>query len=342
MHRPVNHIQTKVGQVFRLDLDPMTFVDKEEGSLTELQINLKPLFTFDVANSFWLKLDETGLTLYGVPLMQDTVYVVSLVAMDSCNQTDVDSIRLELLENIEEYNHEFIIYFGHGNLADHDMYRFVNGLRQWLELTDPSQIYVTRVSSKSVSWVDLSMSSTMCERSRILDVYYQMGDENGTILDSFSCFFSPFFNVSDVYVDFKDSCNISDIFLIPEPGMVETSSSSDMYLLYILVPVAALTFIILLIIVVMLVRKCVKQNGYVMNSEKPIYLVNRQPVIFQNEYNEDETNLKPQTPIVIDNFDDPYAPMDKTYDRSVTNPPYIHSPQRDPPQYRLPPPYTVP
>lgn len=345
VHRPINHILTKVGRVFKHNLDPLTFVDKEEGKSTELQISLKPLFTFDFSDSFWLKLDETSLTLYGLPLKKDNVYVVSLVAMDSCQQTDVDSIRLELSENVEEYNHEFIVYLGDYSPAGFDMYRFVNGLSQWLEFSEPSRIYITSVNTDSltVSWVDTSVSYEHCERNKILDLYYQMADDNGTILESFSCFFSPFFNLSAVYIDFKGSCNITDIFLVSDHEKVTESNTDDMNLLYILIPVAALTFIILVIIVIMLVRKCVKRNKYVMNSEKPIYLADRQPVIFQNEYNEDETNLKPQIPVVIDNFDDSNTTIAKTSGRGVTSPPsYVTPPQRDPPQYRLPPPYTIP
>ncbi|CAG2189650.1 unnamed protein product [Mytilus edulis] len=340
---PVNHIQTTVGDVFKLDLDPLTFVDKEDGNARHLQITLKALFNFDLEDNFWLKLDKTGLFLYGIPLNNDNVYVVSLVAMDTCQQSVVDSIRLEVKENSQTYSHEFTIYFGNDHddsPSSFDVYKFITGLSQWLEFTDSTQMYVSNVDPelRIISWIDKSLSTDFCERSQILDTYYKMADVNGTILDEFSCYFSPFFNVTGVFVDFKDVCNMTDLLWTSTNSNTE-SYNDEMYLFYILIPVAVLTIVILVIIIIMLVRKCTKRNKYVMHSEKPVYLTDRQPVIFQNEYNEEETSLRPQIPIIIDNFD---TGLLSSSGRSVVSPPsYIPPEHSDPPQYRLPPPYSM-
>ncbi|VDI60667.1 Hypothetical predicted protein [Mytilus galloprovincialis] len=316
---PVNHIQTTVGDVFKLDLNPLTFVDKEDGNARHLQITLKALFNFDLEDNF------------------------CLVAMDTCQQSVVDSIRLEVKENSQTYSHEFTIYFGDDHddsPSSFDVYKFITGLSQWLEFTDSTQIYVSNVDPelRIISWIDKSLSTDFCERSQILDTYYKMADVNGTILDEFSCYLSPFFNVTGVFVDFKDVCNMTDLLWTSTNSNTE-SYNDEMYLFYILIPVAVLTIVILVIIIIMLVRKCTKRNKYVMHSEKPVYLTDRQPVIFQNEYNEEETSLRPQIPIIIDNFD---TGLLSSSGRSVVSPPsYIPPEHSDPPQYRLPPPYSM-
>jgi hypothetical protein len=109
-----------------------------------------------------------------------------------------------------------------------------------------------------------------------------MADDNGTVLEEFNCFFSPFFNVTSVYVDFKEICNFTEPYIKSD---IHVSLDDDMYLFYILIPVAILTVVILMVIIILLVRRCLKRNRYVANSEKPIFLMDRQPVIFQNEYN---------------------------------------------------------
>lgn len=325
----------------------MTFIDQEDGNTKDLKISLKTLFNTELDENFWLKLDESSLVLYGVPLRYDLdVFVVNLVAMDKCKQIAIDSISLEAKDNFNVYNHEFTIYFWDDSETNLDVYRFINGLLQWLDISDSSQIYVSNIDLSyeisSISWVDKSMATDICERQYILDTYYRMADDNGTVLEEFNCFFSPFFNVTSVFVDFKDICNLTEA-CIKSDIHVSLDDEDDMYLFYILIPVAILTVVILMVIIILLVRRCLKRNRYVTNSEKPTFLMDRQPVIFQNEYNDEDTSLKPQIPIIIDQADAGATTSALGSEgRTAGSPPsYVPQTHTNPPEYRLPPPYNI-
>ena len=91
----------------------MTFLDSEEGSTRDLQISLKALFNVDLSDNFWLKFDDTSLIFYGIPLVNENMYVINLVAMDSCGQVCTDSIRLDVKENIYDYSRCILVTIVH-------------------------------------------------------------------------------------------------------------------------------------------------------------------------------------------------------------------------------------
>jgi hypothetical protein len=66
-------------------------------------------------------------------------------------------------------------------------------------------------------------------------------------------------------------------------------------------------------------------------------------VIFQNEYNDEDTSLKPQIPIIIGQTDaDATTSALGSEGRTPRSPPsYIPQVYTSPPEYRLPPPYNI-
>ena len=329
--------------------------------------------------------NESSQALYGIPMWQDIVddnkdriMTIILTAKDSAGQIKKDAIQV--VYNKSHYmGHSHKIHLGfNGEYKDfmHSRNNLISVGHDIAEFFGDSSLdFLTflEVNSGSLDVVlsNSSLSGEKCHRNEIQEVFDKIADSNGTVLQEFSnVFANSSLNITSAKLGFVGVC------LLPlttrEPTLNVTNSpasssdSSDNNKFWIEVVIPALAAILLLVIVALILLICCRHRHSrkkLSKSEKPMFLEDRRPIIFPEELEMTDPNLKPKTPLVLPSdlaSDRPppvpphrgrsspqplgQAPEQESFltDSRPPPPQFDQSQASEPPAYRLPPPYFNP
>lgn len=179
---------------------------------------------------------------------------------------------------------------------------------------------------------EVSMGAGSEERTAIFD-------DKGEISTQFECFFLPSFQIISVHFIKLNTSPLEKDYESPTAHY----SSDINHWLEIVLPVVIILCIIVIIVIILYVYYARKKKLYILQSEKPTFLEERSPVIFQTEVPVEDPTLNPRDPIILSHFDEiPSSEAELLEHRSLpSTPDYTPPTCEPPPSYRLPPPYTT-
>ena len=374
----IDHLNVIVGRYYEYRIPENTFLDKEDGNTRNLTLTINLVFGRPLPKDGWLLFDAERQTLYGIPLKSDvdtndTAKIIDrfvLIATDTQGQSikDVISITYEFEKDV---THKIALnmnssYFGVSNrshLLDiaHKLAKFYedSDLRFLTFFTPMIDLLV-----RPIVWGNNSLFGEKCERTTIEDLVQQIVHENDTVKDTFSALFQidPVLSV-DLF--FSGVCMFPMTSLSPPTKAPVSESSSEKMWIEIVLP--ALVAILVIVIIALLLLICCrhrKPSKKVPESDKPMFLEDRRPIIFPEELELLAPSMKPNDPLVLpaDYLKEtppevpphgrptpPYrapAPIDNEFmnydDPMEQGSAPSHTQLSDPPAYRLPPPYFNP
>ncbi|XP_065938373.1 dystroglycan 1 [Magallana gigas] len=161
----------------------------------------------------------------------------------------------------------------------------------------------------------------------------------GRLSTQFECFFLPSFQITSVHFIKLNTSPLEKDYESPTAHY----SSDINHWLEIVLPVVIILCIIVIIVIILYVYYARKKKLYILQSEKPTFLEERSPVIFQTEVPVEDPTLNPRDPIILSHFDEiPSSEAELLEHRSLpSTPDYTPPTCEPPPSYRLPPPYTT-
>ena len=385
LQNPINQIEVHIGKYYQYQIPYNTFNDSEDGYTRNLSLSVNLIYGKPLPTGAWLMFNETSQTLYGIPLWQDIVddnkdriMTIILMAKDSAGQIKKDAIQVV-------YNKSH--YMGHSHKIhlefDGDFKDFMQSRNSMIIVGrdiaeffgDLTLDFVTflEVNSGSLNfvWSNSSLAGEKCHRNEIQDLFDKIADANGSVTQDFANLFSnSSLNITSAKLEFVSVCllplttmkgtaNVTDA-----PESSSDNSDNDKFWIEVVIP--ALVAILLLVIVALILLICCRHRNSrkkLSKSEKPMFLEDRCPIIFPEELEMTDPNLKPKTPLVLpsDLVSEPpppvpphrgraspqpqgRAPEEEAFltDSRPPPPQFEQSQASEPPAYRLPPPYFNP
>lgn len=323
--------------------------------------------------------DPDTQTLYGIPLSNDidtntTNKVIDrfiLIATDSQGQSakDVISITYKIEKKV---THRISLSFNSsyfGTLNRSHLLNIANTIAKFYGDSDLRFLTflqpVKESLARPVVWGNNSLFGGKCEKAQIEDLFEKIAYDNDTVKEKFAVLFQtdPVFS-ADLF--FSGVCMIPVTTLPPVTKSPVAGVDSDRMWIEIVLP--ALVAILVVVIIALLLLVCCrhrKPSKRVPETEKPMFMEDRSPIIFPEELEMLDPSSKPKDPLVLpaDYLQEtppavpphgrptpPYrapAPMSTDLGIEDSNPlPPVNVPNRDPhtdpPLYRLPPPYFNP
>ena len=326
--------------------------------------------------------NETAQILYGIPLWQDIIdekkdkiMTIILVAKDSAGQIAKDAIQLT-------YNKSHVMGHSHKiDLSFNDSFKDFMSSRDSLvkfardiagfygDLTlDFLTFLGVNAGSLNVVWSNSSLAGEKCNRERIQEMFNKLVDVNNSVSEKLVDLFSKSdLTILSATLEFVGVCLIPVTSLAPTVVTNPPESSVDDDKIWIEVVIPALVAILVLVIIALILLICCRHRRSRKKhskSEKPMFLEDRRPIIFPEELEMTDPNLKPKSPLVLPSDliseNPPPVPPHRAREpphyevpameeevfladnRPVPPPHFQQSDGSDPPPYRLPPPYFNP
>jgi neurexin len=343
LQNPLDGISLTVGKLFRLKLNSNYFYDAEDGNTGQLSVTMTMGNGNPIQSDHWVQFDPYNQVIYGLALNESEKMdeVLLVIAEDACGQSTYDAVRVDVTSKVEFKNPSvgYIVEFSDipvcpiENLMN--LYVFIKDLTVWFN--DSREILIM---DKRNCTLHLLMA-TKKENSFHEENYAEHGnvfDEKGEILVEFLCFFMPSFKI----IKFE---SFLQNFSVGEEDNVShfVPFKSDISLwLEIVLPVIIILTIFVLVIVTLYICCTRKKKQYILQSDKPTFLEERRPVIFQTEVPIEDPTLNPRTPVILSHYDEvPSSEVELLDQRSLpSTPDYTPPTTQPPPAYRIPPPYS--
>ena len=382
LQNPINQLQVHVGKYFEYYIPSNTFNDTEDGDTRNLTLSVTKAYGKPLPKGAWLMFNESSQTLYGIPLWQDIVdekkdkiMTIILVAKDSAGQIAKDAIQLTYNKShVMGHSHKIDLNFN-GSYKDFMKSRdsLVNVAKDIARFYgDMTLKFLTflevKARSLNVIWSNSSLAGEQCDREKIQEMFDKLVDVNGSVSEKIEDLFSKSsMNIMSVTLEFVGVCLLPVTTLAPPIVTNPPESSADDDKMWIEVVIPALVAILVVVIVALILLICCRHRRSkkkLSKSEKPMFLEDRRPIIFPEELEMTDPNLKPKTPLVLpsDLISDTPPPVpphrgrepphyqvppmeDEVFltDNRPSPPPHFEQSQAsDPPPYRLPPPYFNP
>ncbi|XP_061187313.1 dystroglycan 1-like [Saccostrea echinata] len=344
LKKPIDYISLTFGKLFHMKLDPEYFFDAEDGDARQLTVTMTTGYGNPLPSNHWVQYDSTDQVIYGLVLNESAVRneVLLVVAEDSCGQSTHDAVGVEISGKFnEEYastKHGFLVHFSDDPICPvkdlKNLYVFVKELKIWFN--NSREIFITKRENCSLVLLLAEDRDTLSEdmTAEARTIF----DEKGELIKEFSCFFMPGFRITKFEHFMKNHSLLeedTDIPLIP--------FKSDINLWFeIVLPVIIILSILLVLIIIVYICCTRKKKLYLLHSEKPTFLEERRPVIFQTEVPVEDPSLCPRNPTILSHYDElPSSEVELIDQRSLPSTPnYTPTSTQPPPAYRVPPPYT--
>lgn len=375
----IDHLIVIVGRYFQYIIPKSTFMDREDGNTRNLSLNISLVFGKQLPADSWLMFDPDAQMLYGIALEEDvngngSLSVINrfiLVATDSQGQSakDVISITYRFEKDV---THEISLnfnssYFGVLNrayllhIAQTIAKFFGDEDLRFLTFLEPKKDSLVR----PIVWGNNSLFDKKCYREEIEGLFGKIVYGNDTVRETFAVLFQtdPVLSADLFY---------SGVCMFPVTTLPAVTKSpiagkdSDSMWIEIILP--ALVAILVIVIIALLLLICCrhrKPSKRVPETDKPMFLEDRRPIIFPEELEMLDPSVKPKDPLVLpaDYLQEtppavpphgrptpPYRaanPTDNDFigdDTSASSQAFISARDHptDPPPYRLPPPYFNP
>ncbi|XP_062612399.1 dystroglycan 1-like [Saccostrea cucullata] len=345
LRKPIDYISLTPGKLFHTKLDPEYFSDPEDGDTRQLTVTMTTGYGNPLPSNHWVQFNSDDQVIYGLVLNESAVRneVLLVVADDSCGQSTHDAVGVEVSGIFNEVytraKYGFVVDFSDDPICPvkdlKNLYVFVEELKTWFNIS--REIFITKRENCSLV---LLMKEDL--ESEAIDIISAEGskilDEKGELSREFLCFFLPGFRISKFENFIQNHSQVeeaTDIPLIP--------FKSDINLWFeIVLPVIILLSVLLVMIVIVYVCCTRRRKLYLLHSEKPTFLEERRPVIFQTEVPVEDPSLCPRNPTILSRDDElPSSEVDLIDQRSLpSTPDYNPLSTIPPPVYRVPPPYT--
>lgn len=297
-------------------------------------------------SNHWIQFDSNNQVIYGLVTNETATQeeVLLVVAKDLCGQSSYDAIGVDMsidsFDHTKDKKYELMVQFSSVPTCPvedlKNMFVFVQELKKWFN--DSGEISIKeRENCKLYLFMEdteeeVSMGAGSEERTAIFD-------DKGEISTQFECFFLPSFQITSVHFIKLNTSPLEKDYESPTAHY----SSDINHWLEIVLPVVIILCIIVIIVIILYVYYARKKKLYILQSEKPTFLEERSPVIFQTEVPVEDPTLNPRDPIILSHFDEiPSSEAELLEHRSLpSTPDYTPPTCEPPPSYRLPPPYTT-
>ncbi|XP_062596269.1 uncharacterized protein LOC134257696 [Saccostrea cucullata] len=326
-----------------MKLDPEYFYDAEDGDTRQLTVTMTTGYGIPLPSNHWIQFDTDDQVIYGLVLNESAVRneVLLVVAEDSCGQSSHDAVGVEISRKLNEMytitKHGFVVDFSDDPICPvkdlRNLYVFVEELKNWFNIS--REIFITKRENCSLVLLMTEESETIdiisAEESKILD-------EKGELTREFSCFFLPGFRITKFEHFTQNHSLVEETTNIP---FIRFKSDINLWF-EIVLPVIILLSILIVMIVIVYVCCTKRRKQYLLHSDKPMFLEERRPVIFQTEVPVEDPSLCPRNPTILSRDDElPSSEVDLIDQRSLpSTPDYNPLTTIPPPVYRVPPPYT--
>lgn len=378
---PVNQLEVHIGKYYEYHIPYNTFNDTEDGGTRNLSLKVNLVYGKPLPKGAWLMFNETSQTLYGIPLWQDIVddnedriMTVILSAKDSNGNIEKDAIQVVYNKShFMGHSHKIHLEFD-SNYKDfmHSRRNLITFGRDLAGFYGDSNLdFLTflevQSGSLNVVWSNSSLSGDECHRNEIQALFDKISSANGSLTEDFQELFSnSSLNIMSAKLEFVGVCLLPLTTTELPSGVTRAPGSSADDKIWIEVVIPALVAILLLVIVALILLICCRHRHSrkkLSKKEKPMFLEDRRPIIFPEELEMTDPNLKPKTPLVLpsDLASDAPPPVPPHRGRNIPQhqapaseddvfltdsrpppPQFGESQVSDPPPYRLPPPYFNP
>lgn len=346
LRKSLDFITLSLGNIFRQQLDPDYFYDIEDGNTRQLYVTMTTGYGDPLPSNHWIQFDSNNQVIYGLVTNETATQeeVLLVVAKDLCGQSSYDAIGVDMsidsFDHTKDKKYELMVQFSSVPTCPvedlKNMFVFVQELKKWFN--DSGEISIKeRENCKLYLFMEdteeeVSMGAGSEERTAIFD-------DKGEISTQFECFFLPSFQIISVHFIKLNTSPLEKDYESPTAHY----SSDINHWLEIVLPVVIILCIILIIVIILYVYYARKKKLYILRSEKPTFLEERSPVIFQTEVPVEDPTLNPRDPIILSHFDEiPSSEAELLEHRSLpSTPDYTPPTCEPPPSYRLPPPYTT-
>lgn len=346
LRKPLDFITLSFGKIFRQQLDPDYFYDIEDGNTRQLSVTMTTGYGDPLPSNHWIQFDSNNQVIYGLVTNETTTQeeVLLVEAKDLCGQSSYDAIGVGI--SIDSYDHakdkmfEVVVEFSSVPTCPvedlKNMFVFVQELEKWFNNSGDISIKERENCTLSLLMENMEEEVSIVAGSEERTAIF---DDKGEIRTQFECFFLPSFQIISVHFIKLNTSPLEKDYEIPTAHY----SSDINHWLEIVLPVVIILCIIIIIVIVLYVYFARKKKLYILQSEKPTFLEERSPVIFQTEVPVEDPALTPRDPVILSHFDEiPTSEADLLEHRSLPSTPDYTPPTCEPPPfYRLPPPYTT-
>jgi len=363
LRNPVDHVDAKVGLLFRFQVPEDAFYDEEDGSTRRMSLNLKTIDHQQLEKSSWLQFDGPNQEFYGVPLSTDVgSEEYQLVCTDSSGQTATDGlvVRVEERPKTESQMLEFIIKidmeFATLSQSAHRKVRLISALADLFEDEDTSNVVIhsfepeTKPDGKGtwtiVRWRNATLVGQTCLSDDVMNRLRQVLIDNDGKVSS-RC--KKILSAADFVPEEASLLPLGDCLGSMTPthqpgvpnGTLEEVSEGDMdatwaddYLLTFIVPGIIITLMLLLAAVIACVLYRRRRTGKLGLEERRGFVSKGIPIIFAEELEERPSGRHPaKAPVILKEEKSSQPPPDYHKMRSSTSPYPAHkgtsSEQRD-------------
>ena len=329
----VDHMEAKVGLVFRHQVLDDTFYDEEDGGTRMLKLTLHSADHQPLDSRSWLQFDVYNQEFYGLPLDADAVVdetTYQLVATDSQGATASDALvvmiqeRSKRLEDspLVEFSLKIATDFDTVSTSAHRKVRLVEAIARLFGDEDTRNVVVRSIESGStlVTWTNASLTGDKCVPPEEIEQLRRiLLDDEGKLtqkcIDLLSA--SDFEPVSAKLTPLGSCLGEFTPTYGPglEPDIPPTSSVeggggdsasgsnwSDDYLLTFIVPGIIITLMLLMAAVIACVLYRRRRTGKLGLEERRSFVSKGIPIIFAEELEErpsSSTRHPPKAPVIL-------------------------------------------
>lgn len=347
MKKPLDFISLSVGRIFQKQLDPEYFYDVEDGDTRQLSVTLTTGYGDLLPSNHWIQFDSLNQVIYGLVMNETAVEEEALLIMakDSCGQASYDAIGVDITgpsyAQVRDHMIRFNVEFSSAPMCPieklKNIHTFVQGFKMWMN--DSREVFITETENCSLGFLMMASKEDSVSAERKSKDMTAILDDKGEIRSEFSCFFLPSFQITK-FEYIKENTSIIDK---DYDAPIAHYSSDINHWLEIVLPVTVILFILVVIVIALYICYARQKKLFDLQSEKPTFLEERRPVIFQTEVQGEDPSLGPRDPIILSHCDDLHSSEVELLDhRSLpSTPDYTPPHSNPPPSYRLPPPYTT-
>ncbi|XP_052780906.1 dystroglycan 1-like isoform X2 [Mya arenaria] len=378
VNKSIDHLDVMVGRYFQYNILKSMFLDKEDGNSRNLTLDISLVSGKTLPTDSWLMFDPEGQMLYGIPFENDATGNRSrsvikrfiLTATDSQGQSakDVISITYKFQTKVTHkifLNLNSSLHFSLNSLQAYRSYliQVAYTLAKFYNDSDLRHFTFFEPSEGSLMfpflWGNNSLFTNICKRQEIEFLFNQIVHKNDSVTKLFSSHF-PDDPPTSAELFYVGVC-LSSTTTVPPPTPAPATEKA-----WIEIVLPALIAILVIVIIAILLLICCRHrrpSKRVPDSDKPMFLEDRRPIIFPEELEMLDPSMKPKGPLVLP-ADYLQETLPEVPPHGRPSPPYRAAPSTeegppvpphhsfggplpqdalsDPPPYRLPPPYFNP
>ena len=304
---PLGVFNLSLGKYREFLIPNTTFFDPEQGFTNNLQLLLYHENGMMVSPEHWIQLNNSDKSLSFFPLLKDTnhsIVTYNLIAQDRQGDTVKDTFSVFLdPSSVENITHEIILQFNEDfalfSKSRNNLFDLMSKVASYFGDPNMKNIVVIRLTygSTVVSYSNISFSKTVCEHVKIQQLYHLITQNSTGIQPNFAEFLFPKYIIQSVVIKWLGVCKLS----VKIPGATFLPTNYFAVLVSVLLPVLCFILILIcLLVFFVILHKRKKQRGqFTPNDDKPIFSLNRKPVILANEIDMNTISYKPRRPMVL-------------------------------------------